>query len=57
VLQPAGSEASVGDITYYAPWENLAIFYNDFGYASRLVILGKNFEDRQLRIQFQEITP
>ena len=38
---PAGSDPSVGDITYYAPWGNLAIFYKDFGYASGLVILGK----------------
>jgi hypothetical protein len=38
---PSGSDPSVGDITYYAPWENLAIFYKDFGDASGLVILGK----------------
>lgn len=38
---PAGSDPAVGDITYYAPWGNLAIFYKDFGYASGLVILGK----------------
>ena len=38
---PAGSDPSVGDITYYAPWGNLAIFHKDFGYASGLVILGK----------------
>jgi hypothetical protein len=38
---PVGSDPSVGDITYYAPWGNLAIFYRDFGYASGLVILGK----------------
>ena len=38
---PSGSNPSVGDITYYAPWGNLAIFYRDFGYASGLVILGK----------------
>lgn len=38
---PAGSDPSVGDITYYAPWGNLAIFYRDFGYASGLVILGR----------------
>jgi hypothetical protein len=38
---PAGSDPSVGDITYYAPWGNLAIFYRDFGYANGLVILGK----------------
>jgi len=38
---PPGSNPSVGDITLYAPWGNLAIFYKDFGYASGLVILGK----------------
>lgn len=38
---PTGSDPSVGDITYYTPWGNLAIFYKDFGYASGLVILGK----------------
>jgi hypothetical protein len=38
---PSGIDPSVGDITYYAPWGNLAIFYRDFGYASGLVILGK----------------
>jgi hypothetical protein len=38
---PSGSDPSIGDITYYAPWGNLAIFYRDFGYSSGLVILGK----------------
>jgi hypothetical protein len=38
---PSGSDPFVGDITYYAPWGNLAIFYRDFGYASGLVILGR----------------
>jgi len=38
---PSGSDPSVGDITYYAPWGNLAIFYRDFVYSSGLVILGK----------------
>ncbi len=38
---PAGCDPSVGDITYYAPWGNLAIFYNDFGYANGLIKLGK----------------
>ena len=37
---PAGSDPSIGDITYYAPWGNLAIFYKDFGYANGLIILG-----------------
>ena len=32
-----------GDITYYAPWGNLAIFYKDskVGYAKGLIYLGK----------------
>ena len=38
---PAGSDPSVGDITFYAPWGNLAIFYRGFGYSSGLVILGR----------------
>lgn len=38
---PSGIDPAVGDFTYYAPWGNLAIFYNDFGYSSGLVLLGK----------------
>jgi hypothetical protein len=38
---PSGSDPSVGDIAYYAPWGNLAIFYKDFRYSDGLVILGK----------------
>jgi hypothetical protein len=37
---PAGYDPSIGDITYYAPWGNLAIFYRDFGYAKGLIKLG-----------------
>lgn len=38
---PDGYDPDVGDITYYAPWGNLAIFYRDFDYASGLVRLGE----------------
>ena len=38
---PAGSKPSVGDIAYYAPWGNLAIFYKDAAYARGLVPLGR----------------
>ena len=38
---PEGSDPSVGDIAYYAPWGNLAMYYRDFGYSNGLVILGK----------------
>ena len=37
---PSGFDPSVGDVTYYAPWGNLAIFYKDFGDAKGLVSLG-----------------
>jgi len=38
---PNGYAASVGDLTYYAPWGNLALFYKNFTYATGLVSLGK----------------
>jgi hypothetical protein len=38
---PDGHEPKVGDITYYAPWGNLAIFYEDFDYSPGLVELGR----------------
>jgi len=37
---PPGMDPSVGDITYYTPWGNLALFYKDFGYAKGLIKLG-----------------
>jgi hypothetical protein len=37
---PPGTEASIGDISYYSPWGNLALFYRKSGYASGLVRLG-----------------
>lgn len=38
---PPGSDPAVGDIAYYAPWGNLAVFYKDFRYSSGLINLGK----------------
>lgn len=38
---PAGFDPSAGDITYYAPWGNLAIFYRDFSYSHGLIPLGR----------------
>jgi hypothetical protein len=37
---PEGVAPAAGDIAYYAPWGNLAIFYKDFGYSHGLVKLG-----------------
>lgn len=38
---PAGADPAVGDIAYYAPWGNLAIYYRDFSYSRGLVRLGR----------------
>ena len=37
---PRGYEPSAGDVTYYAPWGNLALFHKDFSYSAGLVRLG-----------------
>lgn len=37
---PAGFDPLPGDLAYYAPWGNLAVFYKDFGYSPGLVKLG-----------------
>ena len=38
---PAGMTPKAGDITYYAPWGNLAIFAERRAYAPRLLPLGR----------------
>jgi len=38
---PRGFQPQAGDITYYAPWGNLAIFVENFRYSSGLLPLGK----------------
>ena len=38
---PAGTEPSIGDFAYYAPWGNLALFHKGFRYSSGLIPLGK----------------
>jgi hypothetical protein len=38
---PPGADPSVGDIAYYAPWGNLAVYYRDFRYSDGLVKLGR----------------
>jgi len=44
---PAGYAGKRGDLTYYAPWGNLAIFVENshVGYATGLVYLGKVDQD------------
>ena len=38
---PSSCDPSVGDITMYAPWGNIAIFYRDFGQSNGLVRFGR----------------
>ena len=44
---PPGVDPTVGDIAYYAPWGNLAVFYKDSGYARGLIKLGRIDTDVQ----------
>jgi hypothetical protein len=38
---PEGVTPSAGDVGYYAPWGNLALFHKDFRYSTGLVRLGR----------------
>jgi hypothetical protein len=38
---PAGYTPTAGDLAYFSPWGNLAIFYRDFRYSDGLVSLGR----------------
>ncbi len=39
--EPEGCDPGVGALCYYAPWENISIFYEDFRYSDSLVSLGR----------------
>lgn len=39
--EPDGINPKAGDITYYAPWGNIAMFYRDFRYSNNLIYLGR----------------
>lgn len=47
---PAGTAVKKGDITIYAPWGNLAIFYKPHGYVNGLIKLGQLDEPDYLPI-------
>ena len=38
---PDGFTPVAGDLAYYAPWGNLAIYYRDFRYSPGLIRLGR----------------
>ncbi|MET8042474.1 cyclophilin-like fold protein [Micromonospora sp. NPDC005215] len=37
---PSATAATAGDLAYYAPWGNLAIFYRDFRRSPGLITIG-----------------
>lgn len=41
MARTAGTTPEAGDVCYYAPWGNLAIFHKPFGYSAGLVKLGR----------------
>ncbi|MFJ5770318.1 cyclophilin-like fold protein [Psychrobacillus sp. NPDC093180] len=51
---PSGTAADKGDVSYYAPWGNLAIFYKDFRYSEGLVNLGKIDQGSEMLTKYGE---
>ena len=48
--QPAGADPDVGDVGYYAPGNNLVLYYGDMTYYNGIVILGHLDGDAARRI-------
>ncbi|WP_295639705.1 cyclophilin-like fold protein [uncultured Mailhella sp.] len=42
---PEGVTPVAGDLAYYAPWGNLAVFYRDFSWSRGLIRLGRITSD------------
>ncbi|HDR8196692.1 cyclophilin-like fold protein [Bacillus thuringiensis] len=38
---PSGSNPSIGDLAYFSPWGNIALFYEDHDFSNGLIKLGK----------------
>lgn len=48
--QPAGANPDVGDVGYYAPGNNLVLYYGDQSYYDGIVVLGRMHDDAAERI-------
>ena len=48
--QPKGADPEVGDVGYYAPDNNLVLYYGDQGYYDGIVVLGKLHGDGAARL-------
>lgn len=45
------AEETKGNFCYYAPWGNLAVFYQDIGYSESLYILGTIRSGKELLVR------
>jgi hypothetical protein len=48
--QPAGADPDVGDVGYYAPGNDLVLYYGDQTYYDGIVVLGRMHDDAAQRI-------
>ena len=48
--QPAGADPDVGDVGYYAPGNDLVLYYGDQSYYDGIVVLGRMHGDAAQRI-------
>jgi hypothetical protein len=48
--QPVGADPDVGDIGYYAPGNDLVLYYGDQSYHDGIVVLGRIHDDAAERI-------
>jgi len=48
--QPAGADPDVGDVGYYAPGNDLVLYYGDQSYYDGIVVLGRLHDDAAQRI-------
>lgn len=54
---PRSSDPKKGDISYYAPWGNLAVFIQDFRFSENLIPLGKLTDEALEAIQKSGSSP
>jgi hypothetical protein len=48
--QPPGADPDVGDVGYYAPGNDLVLYYGDQAYYDGIVVLGRMHDDAAERI-------
>ncbi len=52
--QPAGADPDVGDIGYYAPGQDLVLYYGDQSYFDGIIVLGRMEADAANRIRLKK---